>query len=117
MPARIAVAIDVRDGLAVGHGWSPGQLGVDAATAMVELRGAGVTTFEVTAIDRDGLLGGPDLSLYRRCSTSGVGDVIASAGVASVDDIRALREIGCVGAIIGRALYDGRLSLADALEA
>jgi len=113
----IAVAIDVRDGLAVGHGWSPGQLGVDAATAMVELRSAGVTTFEVTAIDRDGLLGGPDLSLYRRMLDLGVGDVIASAGVASVDDIRALREIGCVGAIIGRALYDGRLSLGEALEA
>ena len=113
----IAVAIDVRDGLAVGHGWSPGQIGVDAATAMIELRGAGVTTFEVTAIDRDGLLRGPDLSLYRRMLDLGVGDVIASAGVASVADIRALREAGCVGAIIGRALYDGRLSLADAVEA
>jgi phosphoribosylformimino-5-aminoimidazole carboxamide ribotide isomerase len=113
----IAVAIDVRGGEAVGHGWSVEQSGVDAAGAMVELRDAGVTVFEVTAIEQDGLLGGPDLALYRRLLDLGVGDVIASAGIASVADIRAVRSIGCAGAIIGRALYDGRLSLADALEA
>ncbi len=115
--AAIAVAIDVRGSEAVGHGWSVDQAGVDAVTAMADLRDAGVTVFEVTAIDQDGLLGGPDLALYRRLLDLGVGDVIASAGIASVDDIRAVRSIGCAGAIIGRALYDGRLSLADALGA
>jgi phosphoribosylformimino-5-aminoimidazole carboxamide ribotide isomerase len=114
-PAAIAVAIDVRDGRAVGQGWAAGDPGVDAVDAIRGLAAVGVTTFEVTAIDQDGLLRGPDLALYRRVLDLGVGEVIASAGVASVDDLRALRSMGCAGAIVGRALYDGRLSLADAL--
>ena len=64
--ARIAVAIDVRDGRAVGHGWSETDRGVDAVDAIGRLADQGVQTFEVTAIDRDGLLGGPDLALYER---------------------------------------------------
>ena len=73
-PTRIAVAIDVRDGLAVGHGWVPGAAGVDAADAIRRLSDVGVTTFEVTAIDRDGLLGGPDLALYERLIALDAGD-------------------------------------------
>jgi phosphoribosylformimino-5-aminoimidazole carboxamide ribotide isomerase len=93
---RIAVALDVRDGLAVGHGWVPGSPGVPVETALATLADAGVTTFEVTAIDR--------------------GAIIASAGIASVADLAAVRSIGCAGAIVGRALYDGSLSLADAFS-
>jgi phosphoribosylformimino-5-aminoimidazole carboxamide ribotide isomerase len=113
----IAVAIDVRDGRAVGHGWASADAGVDALDAIRDLAAVGVTIFEVTAIDQDGLLGGPDLALYRRVLDRAVGEIIASAGVTSVDDLRALRSMGCAGAIVGRALYDGRLSLADALGA
>ena len=76
---------------------------------------AGVTTFEVTAIEQDGLLRGPDLALYRQMVGLGIGDVIASAGIASATDLQALRDIGCRGAIVGRALYDGTLGLAAAL--
>jgi phosphoribosylformimino-5-aminoimidazole carboxamide ribotide isomerase len=114
-PERIAVAIDVRGGRAVGHGWAATDQGVDATEAVVRLAEVGVTTFEVTAIEQDGLLGGPDLALYRQVVGLGIGDVIASAGIASVADLRALREIGCRGAIVGRALYDGTLGLAAAL--
>ena len=56
---RIAVAIDVRDGRAIGHGWAASDPGVDAADAVVRLAAAGVATFEVTAIAQDGLLWGP----------------------------------------------------------
>lgn len=115
--ARIAVALDVRDGLAVGHGWAPGTLGTKVDSALAALADVGVTTFEVTAIDRDGLLGGPDLALYERLIALDRGRIVASAGVASLDDIRAVRALGCTGAIVGRALYDGRLTLADALMA
>jgi phosphoribosylformimino-5-aminoimidazole carboxamide ribotide isomerase len=115
--ARIAVALDVRDGLAVGHGWSSGAAGIDVERAMLDLAAVGVTTFEVTAIDRDGLLGGPDLALYERLVALDAGGVIASAGIRSTDDLVALREIGCRGAIIGRALYDGRLELGEAVTA
>jgi phosphoribosylformimino-5-aminoimidazole carboxamide ribotide isomerase len=112
---RIAVAIDVRAGEAVGEGWVAGASGVDAVVAIRRLADAGVRTFEVTAIDRDGGLEGPDLGLYRRLVDLGLGDVIASGGIRDVADLRAVREIGCVGAIVGRALYDGSLPLDQAL--
>lgn len=115
--AAIAVALDVRDGQAVGHGWRTGEGGIPVEQALASLADAGVSTFEVTAIERDGLLGGPDVGLYARLVALHRGAIIASAGIASTGDIGAVRAIGCTGAIIGRALYDGRLSIADALRA
>jgi phosphoribosylformimino-5-aminoimidazole carboxamide ribotide isomerase len=114
---RIAVALDVRDGLAVGHGWAAGAPGVPVDDALATLADAGATTFEVTAIDRDGTLQGPDLDLLGRLVEAHRGAIIASAGIASLDDLRAVRALGCAGAIVGKALYDGRLSLAAALGA
>jgi phosphoribosylformimino-5-aminoimidazole carboxamide ribotide isomerase len=113
-PDRIAIALDVRDGLAVGHGWVPGAGGVAAGEALAMLADRGAATFEVTAIDRDGLLGGPDLELLGRMVSLGRGDVIASAGISSLEDLDASRAIGCTGAIVGRAIYEGRLDLAEA---
>ena len=115
-PDRVAVAIDVRDGRAVGSGWVPSSPGPDALEAIGLLADEGVTTFEVTAIDRDGLLEGPDLGLLRRAIALNRGRIIASGGIASVQDTAAVRSIGCAGAIIGRALYEGQLSLRDALS-
>lgn len=112
--ARVVVAIDVRDGLAVGEGWVAGAAGIEPALAMGHLADIGVTTFEVTAVARDGLGGGPDLALYRRLVALGLGSVIASAGITSLDHLRAVRDLGCAGAIVGRALYDGSLALRDA---
>jgi phosphoribosylformimino-5-aminoimidazole carboxamide ribotide isomerase len=112
---RIAVALDVRDGLAVGHGWRSGAPGVPVDSALGRLAGAGVTAFEVTAVDRDGTLEGPDLVLLRRLIAMGRGDIIASAGISSLDDLHDVRDMGCVGAIVGRALYEGRLDLREAL--
>ncbi len=112
---RVAVAIDVRDRLAVGHGWTTDTGSVDVVPVMTALTAAGIATFEVTAIDRDGLLQGPDLDLYRSLVGGAFGSVIASAGVRSVEDLVALRSLGCAGAIVGRALYDGTLDLAAAL--
>jgi len=115
-PDRIAIAIDVRDGRAVGHGWTAGAAGLDAAAAIEALATAGATTFEVTSIERDGLLGGPDLGLYDRLVQLGRGDIIASGGITTLDDLRDLRARGCTGAILGRALYEGTLDLAVALD-
>jgi phosphoribosylformimino-5-aminoimidazole carboxamide ribonucleotide (ProFAR) isomerase len=111
---RIAIALDVRDGLAVGHGWVSGAAGVAAGDALATLADRGAVTFEVTAIDRDGLLGGPDLELLGRMVALGRGDVIASAGISSLEDLAATRSICCAGAIVGRAIYEGRLDLAEA---
>jgi phosphoribosylformimino-5-aminoimidazole carboxamide ribonucleotide (ProFAR) isomerase len=116
-PDRIAVALDVRDGLAVGHGWVPGTPGTPVLEALERLEEVGVSTFVVTAIDRDGLLGGPDLDLLRRVVDATTAGVIASGGIARPDDLLAVRDLGCGGAIVGRALYDGTLDLAGALAA
>ncbi|MEA2609234.1 MAG: phosphoribosyl isomerase [Chloroflexota bacterium] len=113
---RVAVAIDVRDGQAVGQGWATGTTGLDAGAAIDALRTAGVREFEVTAIERDGLLEGPDLNLYEALLGAGSGSIIASGGIASLDDLRAVRELGVVGAIVGRALYEGHFTLEDALS-
>ena len=115
--ARVVVALDVRNGLAVGHGWRRTTTGISAEEALAALADAGVATFEVTAIDRDGGLEGPDLGLLRRLVALRRGEIIASGGVASIDDLRAARDLGCSGAIVGRALYEGRLDLAEAIDA
>jgi phosphoribosylformimino-5-aminoimidazole carboxamide ribotide isomerase len=112
---RIVVALDVRDGVAVGAGWRDGAPGTPAEDALAALADRGVSTFEVTAIDRDGLLGGPDLELLGRLVDAGRGAIIASGGIASIDDVAATRALGCRGAIIGRALYDGTLELESVL--
>ncbi len=113
---RIAVAIDVRDGRAIGQGWSTEASGMDPTEAIVQLADAGVTTFEVTAVDRDGLLDGPDLGLCGQLVRLGRGNIIASGGITTLDDLRAVRDLGASGAIIGRALYEEQLTLEDALD-
>lgn len=115
-PGRIVVALDVRDGLALGEGWRAGAPGVEAADALVALADAGVELFAATAIERDGLLGGPDLDLLGRLVAAGRGRIIASGGVATLADLRAVRDLGCVGAIVGRAIYEGELDLTEAIR-
>jgi phosphoribosylformimino-5-aminoimidazole carboxamide ribotide isomerase len=114
-PERVAVAIDVRGGRAVGNGWAADAAGVDPADAAGHLHAVGVTTFEATAIERDGTREGPDLRLYERLVALREGAIIASAGIGSLEDLEAVRSAGCVGAILGRAVYDGRLDLTSAL--
>ena len=113
---RIAIALDVRDGLAVGQGWVPGASGVPAEEALAMLSERGAHTFIVTAIERDGLLCGPNLELLGRMVALGRGEVVASAGVSSLEDVFAVRSIGCVGAVVGRAIYEGRLDLVEAVR-
>jgi len=113
---RIAVALDVRGGVAVGDGWVAGSQGLAVEPAIAALSDAGVRTLAVTAIDRDGLLAGPDLDLLGRVRAASGADILASGGVASIDDLLAIRRIGCRGAIVGRAIYDGRIDLAEAIR-
>ena len=115
-PDRVAVALDVRERLAIGHGWAPGSAGVAVEDAVTALADAGVETFEVTAIERDGTMAGPDLALLGRVVAMGRGAIIASAGIATTKDLRAVRALGCAGAIVGRALYEGRFTLEEALR-
>jgi phosphoribosylformimino-5-aminoimidazole carboxamide ribotide isomerase len=105
---RLVVAVDVRDGRVAVAGWERSSgLGVDEAVeSCVE---AGVARLLCTAIDRDGTLGGPDLGLLARVlGLSGL-PVLAAGGVRSRDDLDALAGIGLEGAVVGRALLEGRL--------
>lgn len=115
--ARIAVALDVRAGMAVGEAWREGAPGLPVEAALSAMADVGVGTFAVTAIDRDGAMGGPDIELLVRLRSLGRGRIIASGGIRSVADLRAVRDAGAAGAIVGRALYEGRLDLASAVAA
>jgi phosphoribosylformimino-5-aminoimidazole carboxamide ribotide isomerase len=116
-PERIVAALDVRDGLALGEGWRPGAPGVLAADALAVLADHGMATFAATAIARDGRLEGPDLDLLASLVALERGRIIASGGIGSIDDLRRVRDAGCVGAIVGTALYEGRLDLPEAIAA
>lgn len=113
----IAAALDVRDGRAVGDGWVAGAPGRPVDDALDTLAAAGVARFVVTSIVRDGRLAGPDLVLLARLVALDRGAIVASGGIASVDDLRAVHGLGCRGAIVGRAIYEGALDLREAIAA
>lgn len=114
-PARVVVALDVRGGRAVGDAWRPGATGVPVADAARALADLGVRTFEVTAIERDGSLRGPDRRLLEEVLALDCGEIIASGGIATLADLRAVQDLGCSGAIVGRALYERAFSVRDAI--
>jgi phosphoribosylformimino-5-aminoimidazole carboxamide ribonucleotide (ProFAR) isomerase len=115
---RIVVALDVRGGEAVGNAWQAGDDASGLDEAVRRLLAEGVVTFEVTSIDRDGALSGPDLGLLTRVrALAREASVIASGGIRSIDDLLAVRAIGCTGAIVGTAIYERTLDLATALRA
>jgi len=113
---RIAVGVDIRDGMVAVRGWRETS-GRECFEFCRELEKIGVETVICTDISRDGMLGGTNVELYRLLCSEFKMKFVASGGVGSVDDIVKLREIGLSGAIIGRALYEGKLGLAEALEA
>jgi len=116
---RIAVSIDVRGGMVSTAGWT--QTGTLAATdAAAELSARGVRGFIYTDIDRDGMLGGPALNDIVRVTDAVEGEVIYSGGVGSLEDLEALaslRHPRLAGVIAGKALYEGRFTVAEGQEA
>ena len=113
-PGRIAVGIDARGGRVAVRGWAETS-DVTAAELARRFAGAGVAAIVHTDIERDGALGGANVAasavLARACALP----VIVSGGVASLDDLAAVRRERLAGAIVGRALYDGRIELGAAL--
>ena len=109
----VAVAVDARDGRVSVDGWTR-----ETAATPVELArrcaGAGIRRLLVTSTGRDGTLTGPDLPLLRAVLAAGV-PVIAAGGIARLDDLLAVRELGCEGAVAGSAIWLDRFSLADAI--
>ena len=115
---RIVVGLDARDGLIAIHGWRETS-GVKARELALELSASGVRRFIYTDITRDGAMQGPNLAALRAMLATLRGSdttLIASGGVSSLDDLSRLAELEIEGAIIGRALYDGAIDLAEAIK-
>jgi phosphoribosylformimino-5-aminoimidazole carboxamide ribotide isomerase len=117
-PGRIVVGIDARDGRVAVEGWAETSdvLAVDLARKFED---AGVAAIVYTDIERDGALQGPNVEATAALARAVRIPIIASGGVSSLDDLRALkaRETeGIAGVISGRALYDGRIDLAEAVK-
>lgn len=115
---RVAVGLDVRGNTLAARGWT--RDGGDLDEALARLDRDGCRRFVVTDVTRDGTLAGPNLDLLRRVCGRTDRPVIASGGVSSLDDLRALAALaplGVEGAIVGKALYAGAFTLEQALEA
>jgi 1-(5-phosphoribosyl)-5-[(5-phosphoribosylamino)methylideneamino] imidazole-4-carboxamide isomerase/N-(5'phosphoribosyl)anthranilate isomerase len=115
--ARIAVGLDVRGTTLAARGWT--SEGGDLWEVLDRLERAGCARYVVTDVHKDGTLAGPNLELLRGVLRATGKPVVASGGVSSLDDLRALRSLtdeGLEGAIVGKALYAGRFSLVEALQ-
>jgi phosphoribosylformimino-5-aminoimidazole carboxamide ribotide isomerase len=115
-PDSVVVSLDARGGEVMISGWTEGT-GLDPTTAAAEYeqRGAGAILF--TDVDVEGRLDGVQTDPVRRLVDAVEIPVVASGGVATIDDIRALRDAGASAAVVGSALYEGRFTLDDAIEA
>ena len=115
----LVIALDARDGKVATHGWTQVSE-LEAEEVARDLVRTGVRHLLYTDIDRDGMLDGPNLASLRRVAKSAPPlTVIASGGVSSLDDIRRLRQLGIDnlrGVVVGRALYEGRFTISEALH-
>jgi len=117
--AKIAIGLDAKNGFVATHGWL-NTSEVSAVELGKRFADAGAETFIFTDIATDGTLTGPNVAATRQLALETGKSVIASGGVSSLDDLAALRQLredGVSGAIVGKAIYEGRFSVKSALEA
>jgi phosphoribosylformimino-5-aminoimidazole carboxamide ribotide isomerase len=105
---RIIISIDQIDGMVMVKGWRE-STGTIVADAISQFHAIGVDEFLLTSIDRDGTLQGPDIKTLSEAAVSA--RIIASGGIASVEDVIRIRSAGCSSVIIGKAIYDGKVSI------
>jgi phosphoribosylformimino-5-aminoimidazole carboxamide ribotide isomerase/phosphoribosylanthranilate isomerase len=114
---RIAVGLDVRGHVLAARGWT--QEGGDLFETLARLESDGCARYVVTDVTKDGTLQGPNLELLKEVCAATKKPVVASGGISSLEDIKALcalNHIGVEGAIVGKALYAGAFTLEQALE-
>jgi len=112
---RVVVSVDARDGRLAGAGWTE-QTDIPIEAVIEQLGARGVRRFVYSSIERDGMLQGPDLDGARRVAEAVRGTYTYSGGISSLEDLRALvelRQVNLIGVIVGRALYEGRFTVAD----
>ncbi len=115
-PGKLALGIDAKQGMVATHGWlqTSSQRAIDLAQQFAAEPIAAIIN---TDIARDGMLAGPKMHEMQEMNEAVELDVIASGGVTTADDVKNLANIGMAGCIVGRALYEGNLTLKDALAA
>jgi phosphoribosylformimino-5-aminoimidazole carboxamide ribotide isomerase len=113
---RIAVGVDIKDGRVAIRGWTE-KSALDAFDFCWELQNIGVQTVICTDISKDGAMQGTNRVLYGELSKAFSLNIVASGGVSTLDDVKALRALNLYGAIIGKAYYTGAIDLREALEA
>jgi phosphoribosylformimino-5-aminoimidazole carboxamide ribotide isomerase len=113
---RLRIALDVRNGFVATSGWlSSTSTSAPEAAEMLKTRGAG--GFVYTSVDRDGTMEGPDVEAVALvCSAAMPNPVIYSGGIGSIDDLRPLASLPLAGVIVGKALYEGRFTVGEAVE-
>ena len=115
-PGRVMVSLDAKGGEVVVSGWTEGT-GLDPADAAARFESAGAGSILFTDVDVEGQQAGVQTDVTGRVAEAVDIPVVASGGVASLDDIRALREAGAAAVVVGTALYEGAFTLDDAMEA
>jgi len=115
-PKRLAVGIDARDGRVATDGWLATSE-VSATALAREISREPIAAVIYTDIARDGMMAGPNFTAMDEINRAVEVPVVASGGVTTADDVRRLAQLGLTGCILGRTLYEGKLTLAEALAA
>jgi phosphoribosylformimino-5-aminoimidazole carboxamide ribotide isomerase len=110
----VIVALDNKEGRIMVEGWQTATA-MTVDDALQKYTRFGVETFLITSIAQDGMLNGPDLQTLSAATMYPGAKVIAAGGIGAIGDLAALKDIGCEGAVIGKALYEGRFTLKQAL--
>ena len=113
---KIVISVDHKDGEVVTHGWQ-NLTGVKLIDAIKEFLGMGFSEFLLTSVNRDGTLEGPDLEFLGLACKLENANVIASGGISNIKDIRAVKEKNSFGVILGKALYENKISIQEAKKA
>ncbi len=113
---QIAVGVDAHDGFVAVDGWTT-VTKLDSVAFCRRVRDIGVKTVIYTDISKDGALSGTNMEIYETLREIEGLQIVASGGISDVQEIRRLREMGLYGAIVGKAIYAGRMTLEDALAA
>jgi phosphoribosylformimino-5-aminoimidazole carboxamide ribotide isomerase len=115
-PEHVIVALDNKDGKIMVEGWQTATE-YSIAKAMTKFREIYVRNFFITSIAVDGTLQGPDLEILSEASKTPNVDIIAAGGIGGINDLIALKNVGVKGVVVGKALYEGRFDLKEAIEA
>ena len=107
-PGRIIISIDQKGGNVMVKGWKE-SANIKVRDAIAQFRAMGIDEFLLTSIERDGTLEGPDVQMLAEAAKSA--RIIASGGIASIEDVIRVRSAGCSSVILGKAMYDGKVSI------